>query len=117
MATGSRDGGALRDRFDELTERLRELDLRGRIAASPWPVVGAAALLGAWFAFAPKREPRIRSETRTRLADVAIAALSAIALRMARDAALRQAGAIARRWWETTSPPSDVEAAAEPYHH
>ena len=59
VATESRDGGALRDRFDELAERLRELDLRGRIAANPWPVVGAAALLGAWFAFAPRREPRI----------------------------------------------------------
>lgn len=116
MATGSREsGGALRDRLDELAERVRELDLRGRIAANPWPVVGAAALMGAWFAFAPRRAPRIRPDTRTKLADVAFAAMSALALRFVRDAALRQAGAIARRWWETTSPASEVEAA--PYHH
>lgn len=116
MATGSRDSaGALRGRFDELAERFRELDLRRRIAANPWPVVGAAALLGAWFAFAPKRAPRVSEETRTKLTEVAFAALSALALRMARDATLRQAGVIARRWWETTAPPDG--AGSSEYHH
>lgn len=112
--TGSRDGAALRGRLDELTERLRELDLRGRIAASPWPVVGVAALLGAWFAFAPKRARREPEESRA-LADIAFGALGAMAVRVIRDATLRQVGSLARRWWETTGVPEDVEPPD--YHH
>ena len=116
MATESRDGGALRDRFDELAERVRELDLRGRIAANPWPVVGAAALLGAWFAFAPRREPRVAP--RRGPGSPTSRLRRCPRLRCGWRATPRSARPRDRVLLvETTSPPSDVEAAAEPYHH
>jgi hypothetical protein len=98
--------GSVKARLDDLADRLRELDLRARIAANPWPAVGAAALCGVWLGFAPLRgRRRRRSATRSRLGDLVLATLGAITLRLAREAAFRQMGVLAKRWWEQSSAP------------
>jgi hypothetical protein len=75
------------------TQRLEEL--RRRIAEKPWLAVGAAALLGALLGFEP---PHVRS--RSKVGDAVLAAIGAVALRLAREAAFRHLGELAKNWWE-----------------
>jgi len=76
-----------------LAQRIDEL--RHRIAAQPLLAVGAAALLGALLGIEP---PRVRSKSK--IGDAVLAAIGAVALRLAREAAFRQLGELAKRWWE-----------------
>jgi hypothetical protein len=84
--------------------RRRGLDVRAVATAHPWELVGAAALLGAWLALVPSR-PRTRAPNRGRLGQLVASVLGALAIRIAREAALRGAGQIARRWWDADPRP------------
>jgi len=78
------------------TQRLDEL--RRRIAERPWLAVGAAALFGALLGFEP---PHVRSKSK--VGDAVLAAIGAVALRLAREAAFRHLGELAKNWWEETA--------------
>jgi hypothetical protein len=86
----------IRDRIERLIEQI---DLRGQLQAHPWELVAGAALLGAWVGFEP---PRVHDskKVRGRLAGALLSAAGAVAIRLAREAAFRQIGEIAKRWWE-----------------
>lgn len=93
--------------MDDLSHRLDEL--RARIAGQPWLAVGAAALFGALLGFEP---PRVRS--RSKIGDAVLAVIGAVAVRLARDAAFRQLGELAKRWWEESDVrPPDVRRPDE----
>jgi hypothetical protein len=97
----------LGERVAELRRRMhdatRRFDLRREAADHPWELVGAAGLLGAWLALAPRRhKPRERPPGRGRLGAMVLSGLGALAIRLAREAALRRVGQIARRWWDET---------------
>lgn len=105
--------GLLRDR---LVTAIRELDVRGQLEQHPWELVGAAALLGAWLGFSRPRPARARRELSlsAKLGDMVLTGLGALAFRFARDAALRQVGEVAKRWWdETSAPPRDTDVHLE----
>lgn len=98
----------LAERMDELRQRLayviERLDLRAQVEQHPWEIVGAAAMLGAWLGFAPPRvKVAERRGLRARVADGLLSAVGAIAVRLVREAALRQVGEVAKKWWEETA--------------
>lgn len=78
-----------------------------------WELVTAAALLGAWLGFGRVRPAR-EAPLRERFAAMVLSGIGAIALRVARDAALRQLGAVARQWWDART--EQEQAPAEPPH-
>ena len=77
------------ERVADIRERVVQL-----VEAHPWELVGGAALFGAWLGFAPPRQRR------TRIGEVFVAAAGALAIRLVREAAFRQLGQIALRWWD-----------------
>ncbi len=99
------------ERIEELRDRIghvvRQIDLRGRIDDNPWAAVGIAAALGAWLGFSPPRmlrfERSARNGFRAKLADALLAAVGAVAVRLVREAAFRQLGDVAKRWWEDSA--------------
>ncbi len=109
----------LRERFDELRERLfaviDQVDLRAQIEAHPWELVGTAALLGAWLGFEPPRiKLREQATWGERARGVLLSAVGALALRAIREAALRQVVGVAKRWWDESAgaPPPGVDHPA-----
>jgi hypothetical protein len=94
---------AMRERVETLVQRI---DVRAIVASHPWEVVGAAALLGAWVGFDKPRGDR------SKVGRIFVSAAGALAIRLAREAAFRQLGEIAMRWWEETG--SKVGADREP---
>lgn len=112
----------LSDRIEELRHRLayalERLDLRSQVDDHPWQIVGAAALLGAWLGFAPPRVKLREGKTlRVRIADGVLSAIGAIAVRLVREAALRQVGEVAKQWWDEASrgaPPRETDVQDEP---
>ena len=107
----------LRDRFEET---LRRLDLRARLEEHPWELVGTAALLGAWLGFAPPKVRPVREgmTLRARLGDMLLTSLGALALRLVREAAFRQVGQVAKRWWEeaANAPPRETDVQYDRAH-
>lgn len=108
------------DRVGELRDRLvtaiRELDVRAQIDQHPWELVGAAALLGAWIGLTQPRPEAARRELSLsgKLGDMLLTGLGALALRFARDQAIRRVGEVAKRWWdETATPPQRTDVQFE----
>ena len=79
--------------------------IRAQIRAHPFELVAAAALFGAWVGFTPPREKK-----RGKIGEAIVAGAGALVLRLVREAAFRQLGAIAMRWWdEMHEPPRDTD--------
>ena len=82
----------------------------------PWPVVGAAALVGAWLGL----QSRGRAIARARLVDALGAAVGAVfvrvAVQLAREAAMHELGEVAKRWWDETAPPARQPPAGADVH-
>lgn len=93
---------ALEQRFADARERI---DVPAQIRRHPLPAIGIAFALGA---LAGRRGARVASEATGRsLGGTVLAALGAIALRIAREVAIAQVGRTARRWadeYEERSP-------------
>lgn len=109
--TGDEQQPSLSERLAAMRERVETLvqhiDVRGIIAAHPWELVGAAALLGAWVGFEKPRGER------SKVGQLFVSAAGALAIRLAREAAFRQLGEIAKRWWDETGAASKVGADGE----
>lgn len=58
--------------------------LEAHVAEQPWPMVGGALLLGAWAGWSPPRAPR------NRLTRAVFAMVGSLALRVVREAAIRE---------------------------
>jgi hypothetical protein len=93
------------DTSPSLQERIAELSRRvvSAIDAHPWELVGVAALLGAWLGLAPARTRPREKETRRKIGALVMSSLGAIAIRAAREAALRKVGVVAKRWWDESA--------------
>ena len=100
--------------MEELLERLAafrdHFDLRGKVAEDPWRAVGLAALAGLWLGYAPPTFPR----TRSKIAEVALATIGAIALRLVREAAFRQVAEVAKQWWVEAAAAKDSRSESVP---
>ena len=103
MDTSQDTSPSLQDRFEELRVRLLVA-----IQAHPWELVGVAALLGAWLGLAPARSQPHEKESR-KLGTIVMSSLGALALRLAREAALRQVGVVAKRWWNESAGEQPAE--------
>ena len=108
METSQDTAPSLQERFDELRKRILSA-----IEAHPWELVGVSALLGAWLGLAPARAPR-EGEKR-KLGAIVMSSLGALAIRLAREAALRQVGSVAKRWWDESAgePPTETDVQLE----
>jgi LPXTG-motif cell wall-anchored protein len=83
-------------RFKEMTEKL---DLDGHIAAHPLPAVGIAFMLGAMLGFRRKRKQEHEEEEVERtLGGAVVGAITALGLRLLKDAALKRAAGVAKTW-------------------
>jgi hypothetical protein len=83
---------------------VQRLDLDEQLDQHPWQIVGVAALLGAYVGFAPlRRPPPADASVRDKLRAIALSGMGALALRLAREAALRHVGEIAKQWWDETA--------------
>ena len=100
---------SLRARFTTLEQRFADVrervDVQAQIRRHPLPAIGIAFALGA---LAGRRGARVASEATGRsLGGTVMAALGALALRIAREVAIAQLGRTARRWtdeYEDRSP-------------
>jgi hypothetical protein len=103
----------------ELGRRFRaaraRLDLPAQVAAHPLASVGAAFALGALLGM--RGRPR-REGGGVGLGRAAAGALGALAVRLAKDLAVRSAAEAARGWWEhhpRASPsPSEIRTSYDP---
>jgi hypothetical protein len=87
--------GELGQRFKSVRTRL---DLRAKIAAHPLPSVGVAFALGALLGM---RGGGKRGEAdQPGFGRLALAALGALGVRLAKELAMRRAADAARGWWE-----------------
>jgi hypothetical protein len=98
------DGGsvtAFRPKLESLGNRLKAarklLDIKQQIADHPWYAVGAAAVSGAWVAL---EMPRRKSGEPSWVAGAVASTAGAIALRIFREVALRQASAAVKDWYD-----------------
>ena len=97
--------------MEELLQRLQyfreRFDLRAKIAADPWRSLGLAALAGLWLGYAPPRFTR----TRSKVAEIMLAAIGAVTLRMIREAAFRHVATVAKAWWDEAAAPQPQPSA------
>ena len=103
---------AAKQKLGQLGRKLKRIDVRESIVDHPFAAIGIAAAVGALIAFArpmPKRG---------RVASAVVAGLSAIGIRLLREAALRQFGDIAKSWLQNQqgAPEADYPPTyADPY--
>ncbi|HEY1555335.1 MAG TPA: hypothetical protein VGF94_10930 [Kofleriaceae bacterium] len=91
--------------------------MRVRLAEHPWSSVGIAALAGATLGFmlGGARE-HVKSTVSTKLGEVLLAGLGALAVRIAKDAALEKLGAIALDWWDEAQSRTARDEPTVPLH-
>lgn len=93
---------SMRARFEELrsyVEDVRQrLDLEARIAAHPLAAVGIAFALGAVLGLGSKRRVVPEEPVRRGLGGAVVAGVTALAMRVAKDAAIRQLADATRGW-------------------
>jgi len=90
------------------------LGLSAFIEQHAWELVSAAALLGAWLGFERVRPAREGASRRQRFGAMVLSGIGAIALRVARDAAFRQLGVVAKQWWDARAEQSPAEQEQAP---
>jgi len=113
---------AMRSHVEELGRRFHDvrqrIDLESRIAARPLTAVGIAFALGAVLALGGRRRAAPEEQVQRGLGGAVIAGITAIAMRVAKDAAIRQLADAARRWlheqYGTNVPDSEREASRDP---
>jgi hypothetical protein len=88
----------------ELGRRVKaaraRFDLRAHVAAHPLASVGVAFAAGALLGLRGGGKPRPDGASGQALGRVAVAAISALAVRIAKELAMIGATDAARRWWE-----------------
>ena len=94
---------SLRERAGDLRHQLsdlrRRIDLEARIRAHPLPAVGIALALGALVGLRRRAAPAPEAEIPAGLGGAVTGALTALALRVLKDAALRQLSGAATSWY------------------
>ena len=96
---------------------MRTLDLaavRARLAEHPWPTVGIAAAAGAGLGFLLGARAPKKASLSTKLGELVLAALGALAFRIARDVAAKKLGAIALEWWDEAQRRTEEPTAPMP---
>lgn len=105
---------SLVEHMSELGRRFKaargKLDVPARIAAHPLAAVGVAFALGALLGRRRARSSSGDGEA-PGAGRLALAGLGALAFRIMRDAALREASGAAMRWWDRRG--ADADAAPE----
>ena len=83
---------AVKEKLGQVGRKLKRIEVRESIVDHPFAAVGISAAVGAVIALArPVPE-------RSRTGNLFMAALSAIGLRIVREAAMRQFGSMAKEW-------------------
>ena len=111
---------SLMARVDELGRRIKDarekFDIKAHIAAHPLIAVGAAFALGALVGI-PGGKRRSSSGTddqvRRSVGAVVATGIAGIAIRIAKDFAVRQLAGVAKNWWENQGT-SEVTSSRDP---
>jgi hypothetical protein len=82
----------------QLKAARKLLDVKQQIADHPWYAVGAAAVFGAWVAL---EMPRRKAGEPSWVAGAVASTAGAIALRVFREVALRQASSAVKEWYDS----------------
>lgn len=111
---------SLMARVDELGRRIKDardkFDIKAHIAAHPLIAVGAAFALGALVGI-PGGSRRSSAgpddQVRRSVGAVVATGIAGIAIRIAKDFAVRQLAGVAKNWWENQGT-SEVTASRDP---
>ncbi len=89
---------AAKQRLGRLGRTLKRIELRETIVDHPFAALGISAAAGAVVGLAVPRPER------SRVGNAVMAALSAMGLRLLREAAMRQFGTMAKDWLQNRQP-------------
>lgn len=96
---------AVKDKLGQVGRRLKRIEVRESIVDHPFAAIGISAAVGALIGLArPMPE-------RSRTGNVLMAALSAIGLRLVREAAMRQLGTMAKDWLQSRQQQPNTQQA------
>ena len=110
---------SLMARVDELGRRFKEarekLDIKSHIEAHPLIAVGAALALGALIGIpgGGRRSTPAADDVERGVGAVIAAGLAGIAIRVAKDFAIRHLAGVAKDWWDKQGE-SEVTASRDP---
>ncbi len=93
---------AAKQKLGQLGRKLKRIDVRGSIVDHPFAAIGIGAAVGALIGLArpmPKRG---------RMSSAVVAGLSAIGVRVLREAAMRQFGDMAKTWLQSRQAAPDA---------
>jgi hypothetical protein len=96
--------GAVKQKLGQVGRKLKRIEVRETIVEHPFAAIGIGAAIGAIVGLARPMPQRSRTSA------AISAAVTAIALRMVREAAFRRLGMMARDWLSGQQPPeAEVE--------
>ena len=110
---------SLMARVDELGRRFKEarekFDIAAHISAHPLIAAGAAFALGAMVGIprGSRPAPEMDGQVQRSVGAVITAAIAGIAIRVAKDFAVRQLAGVAKNWWDNQGE-SEVTASRDP---
>jgi hypothetical protein len=111
---------SLMARVDELGRRFKEarekFDVKAHISAHPLIAVGAAFALGALIGIpggSRRSAPATEDQVQRGVGALITAGIAGIAIRVAKDFAVRQLAGVAKNWWDKQGE-SEVVASRDP---
>lgn len=109
---------SLKTRVDELGRRFKDMknkvDIEAQIVAHPLPAVGIALVLGAMVGYR-RRSSQTEQAKRAGISGAIIGGVSALVMRMLKDAALGQLSGAAKTWFDRQQDqPTERGASRDP---